>query len=184
MRKFRRLAASGIAGLAIVSAPVALTTTGVASAATVSASSVTTHVTDAATRWPVVRRGARGERVAVIQYLLRARGYRVPAIGRFGPATEKAVRHFQRVRGLRPDGVVGPATWARLVITVRKGSRGDAVRALQHSLRFAYGYRIKIDGFFGNATRDAVRKFQGRFGLFRDGVAGSVTWRVLVANER
>lgn len=34
------------------------------------------------------------------------------ADGRFGDTTEKVVRQFQKVMGLKVDGVVGPATWA------------------------------------------------------------------------
>lgn len=63
-------------------------------------------------RRPTLRRGDRGQLVAVIQNKLR-----VPAggaLGTFGPATEAAVRAFQRSRGLDDDGVVGPGTWAAL----------------------------------------------------------------------
>jgi peptidoglycan hydrolase-like protein with peptidoglycan-binding domain len=178
MRKIMRLAASSVAGLVIVTAPVALATAGPASAATVS---VRTALHPA---WPTVGRGARGQRVWAIQYLLKARGYRLAADGRFGPVTEHAVRNFQRVRHLRADGIVGSATWPRLVITVWRGKRGWAVRAVQFNLRYAYGYRIGVDGIFGLQTRNAVLNFQRRHGLVRDGVVGLATWQALIWNER
>ena len=40
-----------------------------------------------------------------------------PADGRFGPKTRDAVRAYQRARGLTPDGIVGPKTWAALLQT-------------------------------------------------------------------
>jgi peptidoglycan hydrolase-like protein with peptidoglycan-binding domain len=134
--------------------------------------------------WPTVGKGARGERVWAIQYLLKARGYRLRADGRFGEQTKRDVRHFQLVRGLRADGVVGPATWSRLIITIRRGSRGGAVWALQHNLRYAYGYRIKVDGRFGLQSKDAVLRFQKHYRLVRDGIVGYAIWRALIWNER
>jgi peptidoglycan hydrolase-like protein with peptidoglycan-binding domain len=38
----------------------------------------------------------------------------VEQVGNFGPKTEAAVRAFQRSKGLVPDGIVGPKTWAAL----------------------------------------------------------------------
>lgn len=58
--------------------------------------------------------GDRGETVRVIQDRLNALGARLAEDGRFGPATEAAVKEFQRDRRLEVDGHVGPRTWAAL----------------------------------------------------------------------
>jgi peptidoglycan hydrolase-like protein with peptidoglycan-binding domain len=156
----------------------------VAATATARGSAAASIVTHARHGWPVVRQRARGERVVTIQYLLSARGYRIRVDGVFGPGTRANVRNFQKVRHLTADGVVGQRTWSRLILTVRLGSRGAAVRALQHSLRYAYHYKIAVDGIFGRVTRDTVRKFQARYHLVRDGIAGYRTWLALVRHER
>jgi peptidoglycan hydrolase-like protein with peptidoglycan-binding domain len=59
---------------------------------------------------PTLRRGARGDLVKEIQ--TRAG---IAADGIFGADTEAAVRRFQRDRGMVPDGIVGPKTWAVLM---------------------------------------------------------------------
>src|SRR5699024_5046756 len=69
-----------------------------------------------------LRQGATGEDVVVLQTMLNRIGQNYPAIPRlsqvdgiFGPRTEEAVRVFQSVFGLSVDGVVGRATWYKLV---------------------------------------------------------------------
>jgi peptidoglycan hydrolase-like protein with peptidoglycan-binding domain len=56
----------------------------------------------------------RGEAVRALQQALARAGIEVETDGVFGPATEAAVRSFQRSRGLVIDGIVGPATRAAL----------------------------------------------------------------------
>ena len=64
-------------------------------------------------------------------------------------------------------------------------SRGDAVRALQHQLRYAYGHRsVAIDGYFGQKTLAAVKKFQRNHKLTADGIVGNATWKTLVRGNR
>lgn len=65
---------------------------------------------------PVLRRGTRGEYVFILQTRLRDLGMQIGIDGDFGPATELAVMIWQSNNGLTPDGIVGPATWAKLDI--------------------------------------------------------------------
>lgn len=135
--------------------------------------------------WPTVKFGDMGNRVFAIQYLLRAWGYSVGPSGVFGGITRHDVAHFQHVRGLRGTGVVGTATWDRLVILVARGSRGNAVAGVQQNLRYGYGYKnLSITGFFGPVTRADVRNFQARYHIGVDGIVGPITWNTLIRNEK
>ncbi|XVH33733.1 peptidoglycan-binding protein (plasmid) [Haloferacaceae archaeon DSL9] len=125
-------------------------------------------------QWPVYRRGDGGRDVYTIQYLLRARGYSLVIDGSYGPETERTVQSFQSARGLTVDGIVGPATWGSLVVTVSRGDEGDAVRAAQDQLG------ITVDGIFGPATESATEDFQSTNGLAVDGIVGPNTWKALV----
>jgi lysozyme len=63
----------------------------------------------------ILREGARGAEVVVLQDDLRRHGFNPGASdGVFGPMTLRAVLAFQRADGLAADGVVGPLTWAAL----------------------------------------------------------------------
>lgn len=63
---------------------------------------------------PVVRRGSKGNYVVELQAALNRSGYKLATDGDFGPATDAAVRDYQKNNNLVVDGVVGPATWSKL----------------------------------------------------------------------
>ena len=141
--------------------------------------------------WPLVRRGDQQHPMQTLQYLLRARGHTVTVDGIFGPNTESAVRAFQQERNLSVDGIVGPNTWSALIVQVRQGSRGDAVRGVQEEFQFRNlsgdpSKGLQVDGIFGPKTDAAVRGFQQALhadipSVAVDGIVGPITWRALVS---
>lgn len=69
---------------------------------------------DAAASGQYLRRGQSSEGVRELQRELNARGFRLEEDGKFGPATEAAVRQFQQSTGAKVDGIVGPETVGKL----------------------------------------------------------------------
>lgn len=64
---------------------------------------------DLSDRLPTIRRRAKGDLVRHAQSLLG-----VAADGIFGRTTDAGTRSFQRRHGLKPDGIIGPRTWASI----------------------------------------------------------------------
>jgi N-acetyl-anhydromuramyl-L-alanine amidase AmpD len=62
----------------------------------------------------MLRKGDEGPSVKQLQQLLNKNGAKLDADSDFGPATETAVKAFQKAHGLLQDGKVGPKTWAAL----------------------------------------------------------------------
>jgi len=136
--------------------------------------------TPAPIAWTTVKRGASGFRVTAIQHLLRQRGFSLTVDGSFGPTTQSRIISFQRSKGLAGDGVVGPKTWSALVVSVKRGSSGQAVVAAQKLLTHR-GYSLTADGVFGAMTATKTQAFQQSRGLTADGVVGVRTWATLTA---
>jgi peptidoglycan hydrolase-like protein with peptidoglycan-binding domain len=144
--------------------------------------------------WPPLKKGGPSHlsaAVTTLQYLLRAHGYTLEPDGIFGPITDSAVRDFQAKHGLAVDGIVGPMTWSAVVIEVRQGDEGNAVRGVQFQL-FVFrnlsdvDLSAQVDGIFGPITDEAVRGFQAALALdhpevVADGIVGPITWRALVS---
>ena len=134
-----------------------------------------------ANEWPLQQVGSTGEDVRTVQLLLAAHGHPVAVDGVFGPLTQAAVVEVQTEAGIVADGIVGPQTWAVLLVTVSAGDGGPAVQAAQGQLR-SQGWRLAVDGSFGPQTDRAVRDFQVTRGLVVDGIVGPQTWQTLVAD--
>ncbi|MQY13197.1 hypothetical protein SRB5_33400 [Streptomyces sp. RB5] len=130
--------------------------------------------------FPTQSGGNRGSDVVALQHLLNQAGQSVGTDGVFGSGTTTAVRAFQTARGLGVDGIVGPATWGALAVTVRQGDNGSAVKAVQSLLNAKRGSGLAVDGAFGPATESAVRTFQSHAGIGADGIVGPTTWKNLL----
>ncbi|MCI8360554.1 MAG: spore cortex-lytic protein [Clostridiales bacterium] len=159
--------------------------------------------------------GDAGEDVRTIQRQLNRIADNYPAIptipqtnGIFDLTTESAVRKFQEIFNLTPDGIVGKATWYKIKYIyssvkrlselssegltleetdrefstiLREGDQGVPVRVLQYYLD-VIGYFdnqvpvVRLDGYFGPETRQAVIDFQVSQELTPDGIVGRNTW--------
>ena len=64
---------------------------------------------------PILKKGSKGDHVVLWQSYLNSIGFNCGDVdGKFGSKTDSAVRAYQRSKGLKDDGVIGPMTWASL----------------------------------------------------------------------
>lgn len=149
--------------------------------------------TISSTGYVVLEEGSEGDAVRKLQKALKDMGYYSGSVdGSYGSGTASAVMAFQRMNDLTVDGKAGPATQRVLYgtgtsitySTLREGDSGSAVRNLQHTLYELGYYDGKIDGDYGDTTRDAVRAFQIQNDLSPvDGVAGNKTLQKLYSSS-
>lgn len=94
------------------------------------------------------------------------------------------VKKAMRGAGVTPttSQPVAEKTVSVKVRQLSKGMDGNDVKTLQAAL-IANGFSCGTagaDGDFGNATAAALRKFQTKYGLVADGIAGNETWSKLL----
>jgi Putative peptidoglycan binding domain len=140
--------------------------------------------------WPVLRQGKNIDwppvTIRSLQYLLVQHGAKIPVNGVFGVRTNAAVVKFQKAHHLTPDGVVGSKTWNALIVTLKLGSKGPAVRAVQDQANFRNGkdgHSLNVDGIYGKKTAAWVTGFQKAEGFKADGIVGKATWQALVTES-
>jgi hypothetical protein len=107
---------------------------------------------------PTVRYGSRGPEVAKAQRLLNLAGASLSDDGVFGGLTVRAVKAFQASRGLAPDGVVGPLSWAALHASSGEFAAGEGAAELEGK---EGGFEGKEGGFEGKEGG-----FEGKEGGF------------------
>lgn len=61
--------------------------------------------------------------------------------------------------------------------TVKKGSKGSDVKAVQNFLNWCINAKLAVDGNCGNLTDKAIRKYQAQYKLKVDGIFGSASKR-------
>lgn len=120
-----------------------------------------------------VKKGAKGNITKIIQKRLTALGYRINVDSIFGRDTENAIKSLQKANGLSSDGIVDKNTWRLLfkknatttnkkVITNttdkvwRSYINGQLVKDLQTELNKQFNKGIKVDGWFGQDTINAL----------------------------
>ncbi|TXL69465.1 peptidoglycan-binding protein [Vineibacter terrae] len=122
----------------------------------------------------MLKLGMAGEPVKRLQQKLG-----VEADGQFGPATDAALRAYQKQNGLAVDGIAGPDTFSQMglseLVLLMPGATGETVKKLQAALGIA------ADGQYGPATVAAVKAYQQQHSLDADGYAGPVTLATMKA---
>ncbi|MET0412828.1 MAG: peptidoglycan-binding protein [Polyangiaceae bacterium] len=149
----------------------------------------------------LLKEGLQGDDVGLWQSQLIKDGYVVTVDRIFGPKTTQATKAWQTDRGLKADGIVGPATRAAIGKAVPKktpaqpaatassstlsvdtatwrvlkeGLQGQDVKEWQLVLN-KYGFAVATDGIFGPKTTAATKAFQTKYKLTSDGIVGNGT---------
>lgn len=156
-----------------------------------------------------LQRGDTGEDVMSLQSRLYELGYLEKVSGSYyDAATENAVKDFESAYGRSRTGIAtiqlqqylyannAKSAWevktytatptpapTNRYSTLRSGSKGDAVIALQNRLRELGYLRSKADGVYGDKTVEAVKAFEAAYGKQQTGIATASLQEFLFSDE-
>lgn len=124
--------------------------------------------------------------------------------GIFGSKTAATVKQYQTIKGLKVDGIIGPATWNAIVLDynsitpaprvnndypgypLQSGSSGLNVAKMQTYLNLLSDTtyptltKLTVDAKYGSKTTATVKQYQTLTALAADGVIGKQTWYGIV----
>jgi len=141
--------------------------------------------------------GENNSNVKNLQIVLQSLGHYSGTLdGNYGKGTEQAVSAFQTAQGLTADGLAGEQTVSALLtaynasstglgnaVSLYPGDNGAQVTALQQALNSLGYYKGSIDGNYGKATEEAVKRFQKNRKMSIDGIAGPGTLAALFGKQ-
>ena len=170
------------------------------SAVTAKGTTASSSTTNTTTSTDTLRKGSSGTAVKQLQTRLKALGYySTTCDGDYGARTVKAVKAFQKKNGLTQTGTADSATLEKLysdsaiaakesttndtTTTLKRGSKGTAVKTLQTRLKALGYYNSVLDGEYGSGTVTAVKAFQKKNGLTQTGTADSATLKKLYSDS-
>ncbi len=183
-----------------------LTQTGTADATTLKKVYSTSAISandkeEAADTTTTLKRGDKGEAVKELQRRLKELGYYNSTIdGEYGSGTVSAVKAFQKKNSLSQTGTADSATLKKVystsaisandkentadtTTTLKRGSKGEAVKELQRRLKELGYYKSTIDGEYGSGTVSAVKAFQKKNGLTQSGTADAATLKKVYSSS-
>ena len=115
------------------------------------------------------KRGSHGEIVKQIQRALAGAGYGVIPDGIYGKLTEDAVRAYQSKNGLKPDGIVGPATLAMLIPCRFKKSKRRIKEIIIHCTATPEGQNYTVEQCRADHKKQGWSDIGYHYLVYRDG---------------
>lgn len=98
---------------------------------------------------------------------------------KYGSTDDTSWTHWAIPKGLHTDEYIKAVQMVKVMKTLSKGSKGEAVSKLQLMLN-ALGFDCgEVDGSYGAKTVAAVKAFQEKYGLLIDGIYGKSTAAML-----
>ena len=118
----------------------------------------------------MLRRGNRGADVVTVQNVLKSQGFMsrsVRSTGLFGSITTRAVMNFQRARGLRVDGIVGPQTLRAMGLAGTGGSIDGSMNSSPYGtkgiVRVNTRLNVRSGPAMGYSVKNTLAPGQGVF---------------------
>lgn len=144
--------------------------------------------TGSVNRYTGQRVGSKGHQVAVIKCLLKQqKRYKSPISQTYKANLARAVKRYQKAKGIGVTGMVNRRTWVSLLSqgsrpVLKFGHGTQSVYRVQRSLR-ASGKSVPVTGLYDSRTATAMRSYRKGVKLPQWGTAEPAVWAKLQAGR-